>query len=169
MITYRISFSGWRDFAFKLLVACIITALIFYLRIKTPFDHSYPYNVREKTLSIYEQAELSTGAPAHFLKGIAHAESSEGRKMNHPNKDDIGMFGLHETKEIHAYRARLFGEYDAADPHDSAYVTGMLFMTSLESTKSEAIAICSHHQGPKGVLRDGLDEKYLNMVIRGME
>jgi hypothetical protein len=137
--------------------ACAVAfATIVYIGVVDIFSiqsaaYQYPYNIRERTLSIYEQAELATGAPAAIMKGFAYAESSEGRNMNHPNKDDVGMFGLNETPKNHAYRVALFGEYDPNYPHDAAYITGCLFMKSLNETKSEAVAICSHHQDRKAL------------------
>jgi hypothetical protein len=119
----------------------------------------------EPELTIYEIAEAITGCPAELLVGFAFAESSNGRNLNHSNPSDRGWFGIHETKSYHEERARLYGEYNADCPLDSAILTGKLFMTNLKLLGNVNDAICAHNQGPTGVKRDGRREWYLQRVL----
>ena len=48
-------------------------------------------------LSIYQIAEIVTGAPSDILRGIDFAESSCGNNLKHSNPTDKGRFGLHES------------------------------------------------------------------------
>jgi len=119
-------------------------------------------------LSCYEIAEIVTGASSVTLKGLCFAESSLGTNLNHPDPHDRGWFGLHETPEIHAERVRLYGEYDADDPTQAAYISGRYYMDNLSKLGSEDRAIAAHKQGPTGVRRDGIDVEYVERVRTGI-
>ncbi len=121
---------------------------------------------REETLSVYEAAELETGCPAHILRGIAFAESSEGRNLNHPDKYDVGMFGLHERPAYHAERASKYGEYDASNPRDAARIAGRIWVDNFSILGDKVLATCAHYQGAGGVMRDGPALWYAERVLR---
>lgn len=128
-----------------------------------PVDSPSP---REPTYSIYELAEMVTGAPAHIVAGIAFAESSGGIMLDHPDPLDVGYFGLHESPEYHAERAKKWGEYDANNPTEAAIITGYLYMENLARLGSERLAIAAHLQGARGVLKNGPEEWYIERVYR---
>lgn len=121
-----------------------------------------PRAPREPTLSIYEAAELATGAPAAILKGIAFAESSEGRNLNHPNKLDRGMFGLSER--WHEERAAKWGAFDPDDPREAAVIAGRIYCENLRTLGDEDSAIAAHLQGAQGVRNDGPARWYIERV-----
>jgi hypothetical protein len=118
-------------------------------------------------LSCYEIAEITTGASSVTLKGFCFAESSLGTNLKHSDPFDRGWFGLHETPAIHAERARMYGEYDADNPTQAAYIAGRNYMDNLSILGREDWAIAAHKQGPTGVRRDGVDREYVAKVRAG--
>lgn len=124
---------------------------------------------REPTYSIYELAEMVTGAPEHIIAGIAYAESSGGIMLDHPDPLDVGYFGLHESPEYHAERAKKWGEYDANNPTDAAIITGHLYVENLARLGDERLAIAAHLQGARGVRKNGPEEWYIERVYSAIE
>jgi hypothetical protein len=124
-------------------------------------------NPRDPLLSGIEAAALKTGAPEATLDGLAFAESSGRPDPRHIDPADKGRFGLHEDPAYHAERARRYGEYDALDPYDAAYITGRLYADALAALGNPGSAICAHKQGVEGVKRDGPLGWYLERVMKG--
>lgn len=79
---------------------------------------------REETFSIYELAEMVTGAPQDILRGIAFAESSERDTVIGDDGRSMGRFQINE--DFHAERARLYGEYDPFDAMGAAIIAGRI-------------------------------------------
>jgi hypothetical protein len=117
-----------------------------------------------ENVSIYEVAEMITGAPAEILRGIAFAESSGGRNMNHPDPLDVGVFGLHESASYHQERTKKWGEYDASNPQQAAIIAGHLYRENLKLLGNSDLAIAAHMQGPTGVRRNGACTWYIARV-----
>lgn len=115
--------------------------------------------------TIYQIASAKTGAPERILRGLHFAESSYGKNLNHPDPLDVGPFALHETRAIHAERARKWGEYNPNDALDSAILAGHIYMENLERLGSESLAVCSYRQGVRGVREKGPGMWYYLRVI----
>ena len=114
---------------------------------------------------MYEAGHMITGCPASVLEGIAFAESTNGKFLNHPDPADRGWFGLHETPAIHAERAKKWGEYDASVPAEAARITGLLYRENLAYFNGDIDkAIAAHKQGKRGVKVYGINYSYLNKV-----
>ena len=118
-------------------------------------------------LSIYQVAELVTGAPSVILRGIDFAESSCGKRLKHSNPNDKGRFGLHESPAIRAERVAKWGEYNADNPGDAAIIAGHIYMEHFARFGDESLAIAAYHQGARGVMRYGADAEYI-MRVRGV-
>ena len=118
-------------------------------------------------LTIYSLASIITGAPEDLVKGFAFAESSFRPNPEHPDPADKGMFGLHETPEIHAERARKWGEYDALNPTDAAIIAGRILMDNFARLGDMDLAIAAYRQGVAGVRRDGATGWYVARVRKG--
>jgi len=116
-------------------------------------------------VSIYDLAEYATGAPAEILRGIAFAESSNGKKLDHPDPLDRGWFGLHESPAIHAERAAKWFEFDADNPVQAAMIAGHLLMDNLAQLGDMRLAIAAYKQGVQGVRDDGVAEWYVERVM----
>jgi hypothetical protein len=120
---------------------------------------------REPTMSIYEVAEILTGAPAEILRGIEFAESSNWRNLDHPDPFDSGGFGLHERPSYHAERAGKWGEYDANNPADAARIAGHIYVENLSRLGSVELALCAYRQGVGGVRVNGPELWYAERVL----
>ena len=133
-----------------------------------PYRHPEPVvNLRDPILQGPEAAAIKTGAPEATLRGIRWTESSNRPNPKHIDPLDRGAYGLHESAAYHAERTRLYGEYDALDPYDAAYVTARLYADALAALGDPDAAICAHKQGVTGVKRDGALGWYLERVKKG--
>jgi len=119
-------------------------------------------------LSIYQIAELVTGAPSDILRGIDFAESSCGKRLKHSNPNDKGRFGLHESPAIRAERVAKWGEYNADNPGDAAIIAGYIYMEHFARFGDSSLAIAAYHQGARRMMLDGADAEYI-MRVRGMQ
>ena len=111
-----------------------------------------------------KEAAHEAGISPQILAGIAYAESSFRENPNHPDRYDRGMFGLHETPEIHAERARKWGEYDALVPEEAVRIAAGYLAECYGRLGDETLAICAYRQGVEGIRRDGPEEWYAERV-----
>lgn len=118
---------------------------------------------REETFSIYELAEMVTGAPREILRGIAFAESSERDTVIGDDGRSMGRFQINE--DFHTERAKKYGEYDPFDAMDAAIVAGRLYVDNLERLGSRGKAIAAHRQGVAGVRENGVCAWYVERVL----
>lgn len=118
-----------------------------------------------EAMSIYELSELVTGAPHEIVEGLAFAESSKGRNLNHPDPHDVGVFGLHET--YHDERAARWGEYHADNATESAIIAGRIIMHNYRILGDMDLAIAAYKQGVEGVRRNGPERWYIERVKNG--
>jgi len=115
-----------------------------------------------EVLSVYEVAELITGAPANILKAIAITESNE-------NDDAVGDDGISrgrmQLNELyHDERVMKYGEYDPHNSLDSVIIAGFLFMDNLNYFGDIDKAIAAYRQGVSGVKEHGDTEWYVKRV-----
>lgn len=115
-----------------------------------------------EVLSVYEVAELITGAPANILKAIAITESNE-------NDDAVGDDGISrgrmQLNELyHDERVMKYGEYDPHNSLDSVIIAGFLFMDNLNHFGDVDKAIAAYRQGVSGVKEHGDTEWYVKRV-----
>lgn len=115
-----------------------------------------------EVLSVYEVAELITGAPANILKAIAITESNE-------NDDAVGDDGISrgrmQLNELyHDERVMKYGEYDPHNSLDSVIIAGFLFMDNLNHFGDVDKAIAAYRQGVSGVKEHGVTEWYVKRV-----
>lgn len=113
----------------------------------------------------YTVASYATGCPEWVLRGIHGAESSFGEDMNHPDPNDVGEYGLHETPEIHSERSGEWGEYDASDSVEASIIAGFIIMDALDRLGDMDYAIAAYRQGVAGVRRDGPTSWYVERVM----
>ena len=119
-------------------------------------------NSEIEVLSVYEIAEIITGAPAYILRAIAITESNE-------NSDAIGDDGMSKglmqlNEKFHKERADKYGEYDPFIPLDSLIIAGYLYMDNLRKLGDHDLAIAAHRQGVDGVRKYGASKWYINKV-----
>lgn len=115
-----------------------------------------------EVLSIYEVAEIITGAPANILRAIAITESNE-------NDDAVGDDGISrgrmQLNELyHDERVMKYGKYDPHNSLDSVIIAGFLFMDNLNRLGDVDKAIAAHRQGVSGVKEHGDTEWYVKRV-----
>ena len=150
-----------------MLFLCLVRAILSSgSAIFRPPPDKLPERCSER-LSIYQVAELVTGAPSDILRGIDFAESSCGKRLKHSNPNDKGRFGLHESPAIRAERIRKWGYYDPHNPGDAAIIAGHIYMEHLARFGDESLAIAAYHQGTRGIMRYGADAEYI-MRVRGI-
>jgi hypothetical protein len=113
----------------------------------------------------YQIASRITGCPEYILIGIDFAESSCGKNIVHPDPNDKGRFGIHDSEDYRAERVAKYGYYDPDNFLSAAILTGRLFMDNYKLLGNTADAICAHKQGLTGVRRDGRAEWYLERVL----
>jgi hypothetical protein len=116
-------------------------------------------------MTVYEVAEVLTGAPAGILHGIACAESDENDAAIGDQGRSRGRFQINE--DFRAERVRLYGEYDPHDATEAAILAGRIYMANLARLGNEADAIAAHRQGVNGVKRNGAAMWYVERVYRG--
>ena len=116
-------------------------------------------------MTVYEVAEVLTGAPADILHGIACAESDENDAAIGDQGRSRGRFQINE--DFRAERVRLYGEYDPHDATEAAILAGRIYMANLARLGNETDAIAAHRQGVNGVKRNGATMWYVERVYRG--
>jgi hypothetical protein len=116
-------------------------------------------------LTVYEIAEITTGASSVVLKGIAHAESCE--QDNGPAGDNghsVGRYQWHDAY-LQWYRDR-YGDFDPRDPLMSSVRAGQNLVDNTASLGCVELAIAAHRQGAQGVRDDGPSAWYVDRVLR---
>ena len=116
-------------------------------------------------MTVYDVAEVLTGAPADILHGIACAESNENDAAIGDQGRSRGRFQINE--DFREERVRLYGEYDPHDAGDAAILAGRIYMANLARLGNEIYAIAAHRQGAGGVRRNGATLWYVERVYRG--
>jgi hypothetical protein len=112
----------------------------------------------------FDYAELVTGFPAEILRGIAATESHFKVKAVGDGGMSFGMFQLHSR--WHESRAEKWGEFDPADPFESAVIAGRIMQENLIAFNGDLrMAIAAYRQGVSGVLRRGATQWYVDDVL----
>jgi len=120
-----------------------------------------------KVLTVYEKAELVTGAPAKLLQAIAITESDEQDTAIGDGGKSRGRMQLNER--FRAERVKKYGNYDPNDPEQSVRVAGFIYMENLRILKSQDAAIAAYRQGIRGIRKYGSTSWYVNHVKQHME
>ena len=146
--------------------AWVVVLLVFLLLLQSSSVNNRNKILNDGTvievLSVYEVAELITGAPANILKAIAITESNE-------NDDAVGDDGISrgrmQLNELyHDERVMKYGEYNPFNSLESVVIAGFLFMDNLVRLGDIDKAIAAHRQGVNGVRKYGASEWYVNRV-----
>ena len=146
--------------------AWVVVLLVFLLLLQSSSVNNRNKILNDGTvievLSVYEVAELITGAPANILKAIAIIESNE-------NDDAVGDDGISrgrmQLNELyHDERVMKYGEYDPHNSLDSVIIAGFLFMDNLNRLGDVDKAIAAHRQGVSGVKEHGDTKWYVQRV-----
>jgi len=146
--------------------AWVVVLLVFLLLLQSSSVNNRNKILNDGTvievLSIYEVAEIITGAPANILRAIAITESNE-------NDDAVGDDGISrgrmQLNELyHDERVMKYGEYNPFNSLGSVVIAGFLFMDNLVRLGDIDKAIAAHRQGVNGVRKYGASEWYVNRV-----
>lgn len=121
-----------------------------------------PVENETEVLSVYEMAEIVTGAPADILRGIAITESNENDRAIGDDGISKGRMQINET--FHNERAKKYGDYDPFSPLDAAIIAGYIFMENFSRLKDSDSAIAAHRQGVRGVRENGPADWYVKRV-----
>jgi hypothetical protein len=101
-----------------------------------------------------------------ILWGHAFAESDFESAPKHINPIDQGMFGLHETAEIHAERAKKWGEYEARDPVQAWRIAAHVMAENLAAFDSLDMGVTAYRWGQAGARKHGVDQVYVARVMQ---
>lgn len=128
-------------------------------------SHPRPASPRDPCVrwSVYDMAEIVTGAPARTLRGLARAESGERDDIIGDDGESMGRFQW-RAKYLSYFR-EILGPFDPRDPQLSTIRAGQLYMRNLRELGSPARAIAAHNQGPSGVRKHGPNQKYIDRVM----
>ncbi|GAB6276273.1 MAG: hypothetical protein SAMD01599839_08130 [Rectinema sp.] len=121
-----------------------------------------PVENETEVLSVYELAEIVTGAPADILRGIAITESNENDRAIGDDGISKGRMQINET--FHDERAKKYGDYDPFSPLDAAIIAGYIFVENYSRLKDSDSAIAAHRQGVDGVRKYGPTKWYIDRV-----
>ena len=114
-------------------------------------------------LSVYEVAELATGAPSNILKALAIVESNENDRARGDGGKSRGRMQINE--KWRKSRVAKYGKYDPHNAQDAAVLTGRMFMDNLRYFDGDIDkAIAAHKMGRDGVLNIGMPWGYVNKV-----
>jgi soluble lytic murein transglycosylase-like protein len=112
----------------------------------------------------FEHAEAATGFPAEILRGIAAIESCFKVKAVGDGGLSLGMFQLHSR--WHESRVEKWGEFDPADPFESAVIAGRIMRENLIAFDGDlTMAVAAYRQGVAGVKRNGVTDGYVYAVL----
>jgi hypothetical protein len=112
----------------------------------------------------FEYAESVTGFSAEILRGIAATESRFHADAIGDGGMSLGMFQLHSR--WHEFRADKWGEFDPADPFDSAVIAARIMRENLEAFSGDLrSAIAAYRQGAAGVRENGVICWYVDAVL----
>jgi len=146
--------------------AWVVVLLVFLLLLQSSSVNNRNKILNDGTvievLSVYEVAELITGAPANILKAIAITESNENDGAVGDDGTSRGRMQLNEL--YHDERVMKYGEYDPHNSLDSVIIAGFLFMDNLNRLGDVDKAIAAHRQGVSGVKEHGDTEWYVKRV-----
>jgi hypothetical protein len=120
--------------------------------------------VIEPPVDCFEYAESVTGFSAEILRGIAATESHFRVKAIGDDGMSFGMFQLHSR--WYESRVEKWGEFDPADPFESAVVAGRIMQENLIAFNGDLRrAIAAYKQGITGVNRNGVTEWYVDAIL----
>lgn len=114
-------------------------------------------------LTVYEIAEITTGASSAVLKGLARAESDEDDTAVGDDGHSVGRYQWHD-RYLADYQRR-FGDFDPLDPLMSSVRAGQSLVANEAALGCVRLAIAAHRQGRAGVLADGASEWYVRRVM----
>jgi hypothetical protein len=114
------------------------------------------------TWTVYDVAEIVTGAPAATLRGIARYESGERDDALGDDGQSTGRFQWY--RPYLSYFRATFGYFDPRDPQLGTIRAGQLYMRNLAELGSADRAIAAHNQGVEGVKTNGVNWNYVKEV-----
>jgi hypothetical protein len=118
----------------------------------------------EEPRDCFEYAELVTGFSAEVLRGIAATESDFRTDAVGDGGMSFGMFQLHSR--WHESRVEKWGEFDPADPFESAVIAGRIMRENLRAFDGDLrSAIAAYRQGVRGVQERGITSWYVDDVL----
>lgn len=114
-------------------------------------------------LTVYEIAEITTGASSVVLRGLARAESDELDCAIGDDGHSIGRYQWHDAY-LQWYKDT-YGDFDPRDPLMSSVRAGQSLVANEAALGCLEMAIAAHRQGRTGVLADGASEWYVRRVM----
>jgi len=114
-------------------------------------------------MSVYEIAEITTGASSAVLSGMACAESNEDDNAIGDNGHSIGRYQWHD-RYLAWYREQ-YGDFEPRDPLMSSVRSGQSLVANEAALGCVELAIAAHRQGVQGVKDDGASEWYIKRVL----
>jgi hypothetical protein len=122
------------------------------------------FTVVVEPLDCFEYAELITGFSAEILRGISATESHFRVNAIGDGGMSLGMFQLHSR--WHESRVEKWGEFDPADPFESAVIAGRIMQENLDAFNGDLrLAIAAYKQGVAGVRKCGPIQWYIDDVL----
>jgi hypothetical protein len=165
--------------ALKIIMMYFSLTLIFitFLGVGSSYDKSdsdldefkSPVEIPEQTpfiesLDCFEYAESITGFSAEILRGIAATESRFKARAVGDGGMSLGMFQLHSR--WHESRVEKWGEFEPADPFESAVIAGRIMQENLVAFNGDLRkAIAAYRQGVSGVIKWGVGQWYVDGVL----
>jgi hypothetical protein len=164
--------------ALKIVMMCFILTLVLILcRAFILYDESegdlngveYSAEISEPILFLepvdcFEYAESVTGFSAEALRGIAATESHFRIQAVGDDGMSLGMFQLHSR--WHKSRVEKWGEFDPADPFESAVVAGRIMRENMTAFNGDLrMAIAAYRQGVRGVKENGVADWYVEAIL----
>jgi hypothetical protein len=124
----------------------------------------FEFTVVAEPLDCFEYAEIVTGFSAEILRGIAATESRFKTKAVGDEGMSFGMFQLHSR--WYESRVEKWGEFDPADPFESAVIAGLIMQENLTAFNGDLrLAVAAYKQGVMGVLKRGVIQGYVDDVL----
>lgn len=145
----------------RLLLAAVAVASLTTSR---PYTPRIPYvSAIPARLSVYEIAEITTGASSVVLRGMACAESDEDDTAVGDNGHSVGRYQWHD-RYLGWYREQ-YGDFDPRDPLMSSVRAGQSLVANETALGCTRMAIAAHRQGVQGVKDNGASEWYIDRVL----
>jgi hypothetical protein len=117
-----------------------------------------------KSVDCFEHAELVTGFSAEILRGIAATESHFRVDAVGDDGMSLGMFQLHS--QWYESRVEKWGEFDPADPFESAVIAGRIMQENLIALNGDLrMAISAYKQGVRGTKENGVVDWYADAIL----
>lgn len=114
-------------------------------------------------LTVYEIAEITTGASSSILRGIACAESDELDCAIGDDGHSVGRYQWHDAY-LSDYQRR-YGDFDPRDPLLSSVRAGQNLIDNEAALGCVELAIAAHRQGRQGVIDNGPSAWYVDRVL----